>query len=223
MTLTVDQAAQKIHSLVHDEGFWGTDRNDHMHEVRDLLKQYSPQDADRIVAKLSDDDLHSLADNVNSGGIFGAQGLSSGEKRDFFNDLAKELDGQQLGRLAHAFSDRGDVQMLGDAVAGFAPSQTKVDFIKAIAGDATSGDMKISTGFGSSSIATGDKEALAINKALASMKGDPAGFDAAIKALSQDQLAAVVKAGEGEKSTTYTDFMGGGATMQTTYDPAGLR
>src|SRR5262245_60615628 len=100
MTLTVDQAAQKIHQLVGDQGFLGHDRNDHMHQVRDLLKQYSAGDEDKIVSKLSDSDLQSLAGNVNHGGIFGMQGLSGGEKQDLFNDFARNLDGHQLGRMA---------------------------------------------------------------------------------------------------------------------------
>jgi hypothetical protein len=226
MTLTVDDAAKKIHSLVDDQGFLGHDRNDHMHQVRDLLKQYGAADEDRIVGKLSDKDLHALADNVNSGGIFGQQGLNGGEKKDFFNDLAGKLDGTQLGRVASAFNDRGDVTSLADSVAGFASSQAKVDFIKSIAGASTSGDTQFDNGWFSNSLHMGDKEAIGIGKVLASMKNDPTGVTAAIKALTPDQLAAVVKAGEGETVTTYSGFGigdGGGASASTTYDPAGLR
>jgi hypothetical protein len=222
MPLTVDQAAQKIHNLVQDDGFWGTSRNDHMHEVRNLLKQYSPADANAIVSKLSEGDLKGLAEDVNSGGIFGAQGLSGDEKRDMFNDLAKELDGSQLGRLANAFSDRGDVLTLSDSVATFGSGQAKVDYIKAIAGRSTDRESKLDSGFGYSSATFGDKEAIGIGKVLSSLKNDPASFNAAVTALSPDQLASVVKAGEGERMTTYSGGMGATAP-QTTFDPAGLR
>ncbi|MED5619765.1 hypothetical protein [Ideonella sp. BN130291] len=221
MSLTVDQSAEKIHSLVNDDGFLGHNRNDHVKQVAEIFKQASAADSNAIAAKLSDDDLRELAGDVNSGGILGTQGLSGGEKRDLFNELARELDGTQLGRVASAFSDRSDVLALGDAVAGFAPSQTKVDFVKSIAGRATDRSTDIDSGFGYNSLRTGDKEAQAIGSVLSSMKNDPAGFDAAVKALTPDQLAAVVKAGEGEKITTYSG-MGGVSAPQTTYDPAGL-
>ena len=107
MPITVDQAAQKIHSLVNDDGFLGTSRNDHMHEINALLKQFSGADVDKIVGKLSDSDLSGWASDINSGGIWGAQGLSGGEKRDLFNEMAQDLDGTQLARLSSVFSGRG--------------------------------------------------------------------------------------------------------------------
>ncbi|MCK9688119.1 hypothetical protein [Scleromatobacter humisilvae] len=228
MTLTVDQAAGKIHQLVGDEGFLGTSRNDNMQSVRKLLGQFGPADEDKIVAKLSDADLKKLAGNVNHGGIFGAQGLDGGEKKDLFNGLARGLDGKQLGRVAAAFSDRSDVTALGDSVASFASSQAKIDFVKSLAPAATSGDTKFDTSWGTSSIQTGDKEAIAISHVLSSMKNDPAGFATAVKSLDADQLQAVVKAGEGQTVITTSSMTDGGlgaasATTTSTFDTAGLQ
>ena len=225
MPITVDQAAQKIHSLVSDDGFLGTSRNDHMHEINKLLKQFSASDVDAIVGKLSDGDLKGWASDINSGGIFGAQGLSGGEKRDLFNEMAQDLDGTQLARLSSVFSGRDEALALGDAVATFAPSAAKLDYVKAMAGRATDRDMTMDNGFGYNSLITGDKDALAVGKVLASMKSDPSSFDAAVKSLDADQLAAVLKAGEGERVTTYASSMAGGAlpTASTTFDPSVLR
>src|ERR1700761_8573674 len=228
MTLSVDQAASQIHQLVSDEGFLGTSRNDNMHAVRKLLGQFNAGDEDKLVSKLSDADLKKLAGNVNHGGIFGAQGLSGGEKTDLFNGLARNLDGKQLGRVAAAFSDRADVTALGNSVASFAASQAKIDFVKSIAPAATSGDTQFDSGWGTSSIETGDKEALAIGHVLSSMKNDPAGFATAVKSLSPEQLQAVVKAGEGQTVVTASSMMGGGlgapsSTTTSTFDTAGLQ
>ena len=218
MPITVDQAAQKIHSLVHDDGFLGTSRNDHMHEINALLKQFSGADVDKIVGKLSDGDLAGWASDINSGGVFGHQGLSGGEKRDLFNEMAQDLDGTQLARLSSVFSGRDEALALGDAVATFAPSASKLDYVKAMAGRATDGDSAMDNGFGYNSLITGDKDALAVGKVLASMATDPAAFNAAVKSLDANQLAAVLKAGEGERMTTYW----GAANPSTTFDPAVL-
>ena len=218
MPITVDQAAQKIHSLVHDDGFLGTSRNDHMHEINALLKQFSGADVDKIVGKLSDGDLASWASDINSGGVFGHQGLSGGEKRDLFNEMAQDLDGTQLARLSSVFSGRDEALALGDAVATFAPSASRLDYVKAMAGRAADGDSAMDNGFGYNSLITGDKDALAVGKVLASMATDPAAFNAAVKSLDANQLAAVLKAGEGERMTTYW----GAANPSTTFDPAVL-
>ena len=226
MPITVDQAAQKIHSLVNDDGFLGTSRNDHMHEINALLKQFSGADVDKIVGKLSDSDLSGWASDINSGGIWGAQGLSGGEKRDLFNEMAQDLDGTQLGRLSSVFSGRDEALALGDAVATFAPAASKLDYVKAMAGRATDGDSSLDSGFGYNSLITGDKDALAVGKVLASMAADPASFNAAVKSLDANQLAAVLKAGEGERITSYSGAMAGGSVMpnaSTTFDPAVLR
>ena len=225
MPITVDQAAQKIHSLVSDDGFFGTSRNDHMHEINKLLKQFSASDVDAIVGKLSDGDLKGWASDINSGGIFGAQGLSGDEKRDLFNEMAQDLDGTQLARLSSVFSGRDEALALSDAVATFAPSASKLDYVKAMAGRATDRDMTMDNGFGYNSLITGDKDALAVGKVLASMKSDPTSFDAAVNSLDADQLAAVLKAGEGERVTTYAGSGMGGAlpNASTTFDPSVLR
>jgi hypothetical protein len=223
MPPTVDAAAQKIHTLVgDDQGFLGTDRSDHMHEVRDLLGQYGPADEDRIIAKLSDADLKALAGGAGHDGFWGRQGLDEGEKKDLFNNFARNLDGRQLGRVAAAFSDRGDVKSLADSVATFASAPEKAAFVKSIAGAATDGDSDFETHFGMVSLETGDKEAQAIGQVLSSMKNDPKTFDQAINDLSADQLAAVVQGGEGEVRSSQPS---GGETNVTftTFDPAGLK
>jgi hypothetical protein len=202
MPLTVDQAAQQIHQLVNDDGFLGTARNGHVHEARELFRQFGATDTNALVARLSDADLNALADDVNAGGILGAQGLSGDEKRDLFIEFARELDGTQLGRVAAAFDERGDVLLLGDAVATHGSAAAKVDFVGALASRSTDQEVSLQTGFGYSTAVFGDKEAVAIGKVLASLKNDATSFDAAIGALDSDQIASVVKAATGERMTS---------------------
>jgi len=208
----VDDAVHKIQDLTHDDGFWGTSRNAHMHQARDILSGktgLTPAEVDQVVSKLSDDDLHSLAGDVNSGGIFGAQGLSSDEKKDLFNSMARSLDGSQLARVSAAFGGRDDVISLGDSVGSFANNDTKVAYVQAMAGrtaDQLNGDVH---NYGQyTNIQFSDPDALAVGKAIAGLKGDAANVDRAVGALSDDQLHAVVQSGA-ERETHNVVSMGG--------------
>src|SRR5688500_17740481 len=115
----VEDAANRIRDLTHSDGFLGTDRNRHMHEVKNILSGdtgLSLQEINQVVSRLSNDDLSSIAGDIDSGGILGAQGLSSDEKKDLFNEMALSLDGHQLARVSNAFGDRDDIISLGDSV-----------------------------------------------------------------------------------------------------------
>jgi len=221
-TTPVDDAAQKIHSLLADQGLFGTSRNEHLHQVQEVLDGFSAADKSRIVAKLSEEDLAAWAGNVNANGIFGAGGLSHDEKRGLMTDMASNLDGQQLARLSNAFGNRDDVVALGDAVSGFAAPQAKVDYIQALAARATDREHQVDTGFGSSTVLSGDKEAAAIGKVLTSLKDNPSAFNAALGALTPAQLGSVVQALENERTTTVASGMGM-ASISTRYDPAPLK
>jgi len=137
MSTTVDQVTAQIHKLVNDEGFLWTSRNDHLHQVNKLLQGLSSADADQVLSKLSADDLKKWAGEVNSNGIFGADGLSGGEKKDLFNLFARDLDGAQLARVSNSFGSRGDVVSLGQSVAQYATADAKVAYVKQLAGQTT--------------------------------------------------------------------------------------
>jgi hypothetical protein len=222
MSMTVDQAAQKIHSLVHDDGTFGTSRNEHMHEIQKLLGGFSGSDVNKIVGKLSAEDLKGWASDINSGGIWGRQGLSGDEKRGLMNEMAKELDGAQLGRLSGAFNNRGDVLALGNAVSQFSSADTKVAYVKALAPSAADRESKFESHFGSSTVLSGDKEAYAIGQVLTSLKGNGAAFNEAMGSLNPTQLGGVVKALENERLTTYVGPYGG-ASISPSFDPAPLK
>lgn len=203
----VDQAVSRIQDLTEDDGFLGTGRNDHMHEARDILSGktgLSSGEVDEVVSRLSDDDLNALADDINSGGIFGHQGLSADEKKDLFNTMATSLDGAQLARLSSAFGGREDVISLGDSVGRFASNETKVDYVQAMSSrtaDQLVGDL--SSHGSAAHLQFSDPDALAVGKAIAGLKGDSASVDQAINALSDDQLRSVIQSGA-ERSTRTT-------------------
>lgn len=202
------QAADRIRGLTRDDGFLGTSRNGNMHEVRDTLHALRPEERNAAVSKLSDADLEALADDVNSGGVFGAQGLSADEKRDLFNDFATGLDGRQLARLTQAFDSREDVIGLGQAVATHGAADAKVGFVEATAGRTTDNPRTDHFGFSSYS-EIGDADAVAVGEVIGSLKGDADAVDRSLRALDDKQLEAVATAGLGQVNRT-TSGLGGG-------------
>src|SRR5688500_16589659 len=117
MGASVDAVTSRIRKLIGDDGFLGTARNDHMQDVRELLKGLSPGAANQVISKVNGSELRELASDISSGGLFGAQGLSKDEKKELFNLFARELDSTQLRRVAEAFSEREDVLLLSESVA----------------------------------------------------------------------------------------------------------
>ena len=218
----VDQAARDIHDRLHDQGFLGTSRNDHLHEIQHTLDRLPAGERNQVIAKLSDADLKSWSGNINASGILGAEGLSHDEKRSLMKDLAGNLDGQQLARVSNAFGNRDDVVALGDAVARFGSADAKVDYVKALAPRATDRETQTDTGFGSATTLYGDKEAAAIGNVLTSLKDNPRAFNEAMGALNPAQLGAVVKALENERSTTTATYPGT-ASITSRFDPAPLK
>jgi hypothetical protein len=218
---TIDPAAEKIRSLVRDDGVFGTSRNEHLHQIDGVLNAAPPADVNRIVSKLGDDDLKQWAGDINSGGIFGAQGLSGDEKGSLMQTLAKDLDGGQLARMSKAFDNRDDVIALGKAVAQSSSADVKVAYVKALAPAAGDRENKTDAGFGTSSSVSGDKEAYAIGEVLTSLKGNPAAFNEALGALGADKLGSVVKALENERMTTTSAQ--GNAAISFSHDPSPLK
>ncbi|MBX7483497.1 hypothetical protein [Qipengyuania qiaonensis] len=198
MSVEATTAANDIRQLTQDNGLLGTSRNGQMQEVRDILDGLSPADRNIAISQLSDADLQALADDVNAGGILGAQGLSADEKRDMFVDLARGLEGDQLARISEAFDDRADVIALGDAVATHATAEVKVDFVAATADRTTDNPTTDHVSIGSSYSQNGDADAVAIGSVIASLNGNASAVNRSLASLSDDQLQAVATAGAGQ-------------------------
>lgn len=191
----VDAAVSQIQDLTREDGLLGTSRNANMQSVADTIGSLAPAELDATVSKLSDADLKGLAEDINAGGVLGAQGLTADEKRDVFNDLAAGLSGAQLGRVSEAFNSREDVTALADAVATFATPEAKVGYVEALSSrttDGLKGEVERSLlGLGGSVTQKSDPEALAVGKVLGSLSG--VHFDTAISSLSKAELGAVMK------------------------------
>lgn len=107
---TISRAQDRLSTGWRD---WAVTPGDLKTIARDF-ESLTPAQRNEAIAGLSDDDLQKLAgEMMQSLPLTG--GLGSAERQDFFNDLARGLDGEQLCRAAAAFAGTGGLS------AGFTP------------------------------------------------------------------------------------------------------
>lgn len=192
----VRRAASRITSLPADQ---------QRQAVQDLSRDGS---LDRLAAEMTDDSW--------IGG-----GLSTDQKRDFFNSMARSLGGAELAQLSAAFGKtdrqggREDVTLLADSVARHADGAVKADYVTALAAQTTDQPYNIQGGFGHATTRQGDPEALAVSRVLGSMRGQPEALRA-FEAVAADSktLQAVIDASVGQSIVS----SGGGNSVL--HDPA---
>ena len=98
----VDTAVQSVRDHLHS-GWFDPVTHDDVKAAVDALSNLNSADSRAALSRLSDGELRTLADEINDGSWFGMGGLSQGEKTDFFNAMATDLDAGQLARLSQAF------------------------------------------------------------------------------------------------------------------------
>ncbi len=173
-------------------------------ENNQVVADLTPQQRNELIAGLSDDDLKNWTQEID--GWSGA--LSASERQELFNNLAQGLDATQLTRLVKAFEGSpGGYQALGEAVANHASADTKLAFIQATQGS-IDGEYYATQG------RDGNAETAVVARVLGSLANDPAQFDAAVKSLSDSQLADVIKVGLGR------NHIAGPYTSTTLYEPS---
>ncbi|MDR6990640.1 uncharacterized protein YbjQ (UPF0145 family) [Luteimonas sp. 3794] len=173
-------------------------------DVRDsmaALAELTPSERNEVVSQLDDKALERLTGN--------AEELSANERQDVYENLVDGLDGAQIARLATTFggSDRIGRVDFADAVASHATPEAKLAFIEATKGS-------IDGAYSAMQGQDGNPETLAIAKVLASLSGDQAAFDTAIKSLSEGQLEDVLAVGLGR------NYYPAGNTGFYSFDPS---
>lgn len=220
MSLTpVQQAAyDDISAKLDTSGWFNTVTHDEMNQVRAKLDGLNAADADAVIDEMQrTGQLDRFAQEAVDGSWFGNGGYSGDERRDLFNDLAGKLDGSSLARVSDSFAraSAGEdgfnrVNELADSVASHGSASVKVDYVRAMAGNAADGTGLRGTGFGSSWSREVDAEASAIAEVVGSLRGAQA--QEAFKALSPDQLRAVMNS-----SIDQTNFYSQGGVV-TSFD-----
>jgi Protein of unknown function (DUF2974) len=188
-----DEALRNITDALSTSWLNGVNRGDVQRVVREL-SQLSPEDASKVFGQLSDKQLESIGKEINDNGWLGNDGLDASEKTAFFNTAAQQLDGQQLARFSSAL-EGADVTAMGNAIANGASAQTKADFIQQMA---STGQIQTGSSEAGAKTQNYTNESRAVAASLSSLSGDPAQFDRAVAALSDQQLKTVVDAASGE-------------------------
>ncbi|MDO5625948.1 MAG: polymorphic toxin type 44 domain-containing protein [Pseudomonadota bacterium] len=209
--MSVDAAVERVRSNLNESFLdWDVTESE-LKDNTQALKDLSPAERNEAVSKLSDDELQHWADETK--GLNSP--LKADDRRDLLNMLAQDLDAQQLGRAAKAFG----VQDMADAVSNHGSPQQKLEFIKALQGEANA-DLKIKPGLGGATTSYGNDSAKAISQVLASLKDSPKEFSQAIQSLDQaGKLGDVMKVAAGQTMMT----LSGSAIPSVSFDDKNLQ
>ena len=171
----------KFHKLVNNDGIGGLDRNANLKTIAQDVHRLSGPQINATLDGLSTQDIREFGSNLNHGGIVGGQfGLSDGERRSVFHDLAAKAGGAQLAKLSRGLEGE-DKARLADAVAHAPNATVKLDYIKALRPDLKQPGSD-----------EGRSAAAGIGTVLSSL--GHASADAGFNALDKDQLSAVMDA-----------------------------
>lgn len=203
--MSVDAAVARVRSNL-EENFSDWDVTES--ELKDnnrALRELLPDERNEAIGRLSEDELQHWADETT--GLNGA--LNADDRRDLLNMLARDLDAQQLARIAGAFGARDTA----DALSGHGSSQQKLEFIGALQGDARA-DLQSKPGLGVTTSSYGNENARAIAQVLASLKGSGPAFSQAVEGLEQaGKLDDVMKVAAGQSTMTVS-----GSVSSTFFD-----
>lgn len=222
---TVDTAVKDIRHHM-ETGWFNPVSNGDIKSVKSILSNLDAADSRAVISKLSSDELRQIADEMNDDSWFGNGGLSQGERRDFFNEMARDLDGAGLAQLSQAFDrttgrqtsrDRllsdDNITALAAAVGQHSSNATQLDFVRQLAG--TSTDQTAIDTMHESRLH--DPQARAIAEVIGSM--DSATAQTALQGLLPEQRQAVLKSATSEVLRVSGGMGGGTGAVLTDTKP----
>lgn len=214
---TVDTAVKDIRHHM-ETGWFNPVTHGDISSVKSILSNLNAADTRAVIGKLGANELRQIADEMNDDAWFGNGGLSHGERRDFFNEMARDLGGAELAQLSQAFDrttgrqtarDRlladDNITALAAAVGQHGSTRTQLDFIAQLAGAST--DQTAIDTLHESRLH--DPQARAIAEVIGSMGHSPAAAQQALQSLLPEQRLAVLKAAANE-TVVVAGGMGGG-------------
>lgn len=219
---TVDTAVKDIRHHM-ETGLFNPVSNDDIKSVKSILSNLNAADTRAVIGRLGGNELRQIADEMNDSSWFGNGGLSQGERRDFFNEMARDLGGAELAQLSQAFDrttgrqtsrDRlladDHITALAAAVGQHGSSRTQLDFVRQLAGAST--DQRSIDTLHESRLH--DPQARAIAEVIGSMDSGTA--QQALQGLLPEQRQAVLKAATNEVIRVGGAMGGAGAVLTDT-------
>jgi|GEM_PF-1783187 len=115
----VSSAITTISTKLNQEGLFNDVTHSELRDISTVLSSLNPAQKNQVIAQLSDQQLATLASEIDSNGILGTGGLSKDERVDLFNDVAPALDAKQLNRVYSAFGNsETNIELMDAAAAG---------------------------------------------------------------------------------------------------------
>ncbi len=213
MTSPGDIAGDKISDKLDQSGWFNDVTHDELRFINSEIDKLVPADRIDAVKFLSDSELETWFDEMESNGWFGTGGLSDSEKKELFNDLAEGLDATQLKRVYDALDD-GNKELLSQAITEKSSDQTKTAFITEISGQTTGDQTNIDAGLFTTTTDCFNYDARNVATILASMDGHSQEFENAVNALNDEQLDAVLTAATNPTMISSPSF---GGTAKTNF------
>lgn len=204
------------------DGFFDGVSADELRENSQALDLLSGDDTNSVIEQLSDDELAKWADELYDGktlGIFGSGGLNIDERNSLYNNLAVDLDSEQLERVYHALGDEDRQAEFIGAIATHSSETTRVSLIEQLASQTTDGSVRFEASFAVSGTDQWDQDAAAVSTLIGSLTHAPT-IEQAFAALDNEQLQAVLEAGT--RPETMTSSMGHASHTSWFFDTTGL-
>lgn len=199
-------AGDRISDKLDQSGWFNDVTHNELKDINAEIDGLNPNERIVAIGTLSDSELETWTDEMDSNGWFGTGGLSDSEKKELFDDLAEGLDANQLQRVYNALGD-DNRSMLSESIAAKSGDQTKIDFISELAPRTTEGGSDIDAGLFHTTTDRFNHDARNAAKILASMDGTA--LSGAMDALADDQLGAVLTAATNPTMTTYSGATNG--------------
>jgi hypothetical protein len=124
----VDQAVQTFRMEFSQD----VDQDD-LENITRLWESLTPDQAQAAFSELTPEEVEGWGNEARRSTGWSDNGLTGGQQQDLFNTLASRLNGEQLAQVAVAFHNSDRMQ---EAVATYAPADTKAEFLVATVPDA---------------------------------------------------------------------------------------
>jgi len=126
-----EAAIDTITSNLDQSGLFNDVTHSELLNVNNTLAQLTPDQTNRAVTGLSDQQLSTWTDEIDSNGILGTGGLNDQEQTSLFDNLASDLNMNQLGRVSGAFQNTDTRQEFTEAIS----RNKSTDEVRTVIGD----------------------------------------------------------------------------------------
>ncbi|MEE9335083.1 MAG: hypothetical protein V3U65_13425 [Granulosicoccaceae bacterium] len=212
-------AVRDIRDNLKDSWRSGVNRGD-LQDNNKILGGLTSAQTNDVIENLTEADLNKWTDEIyDDNGIFTSDGLIADERTDLYNNLARDLEPEQLQRVYNALGDEARQNELISSISAHSSDSTKAELVGLLASDTTDKPHDVDSGWFSTTTEYHDQDAKAVSTLISSMTSSRS-IEAAINSLDNRQLQAVLKAGTAH--TAFTAHSGHATLPSHSFDTQGI-